>query len=126
MLLADLFRQRGFLCRLPTPQQLADLDSPHLSCLAAESSLSDDELWKRKVEKKGPELLARAYLGMQSHRGAEVKVEGGPGALRTGAAQHVDARQWSWRTALAAVWRHPNEHKNVLEALALILSLRWR
>ena len=65
-------------------------------------------------------------MGMQSHRGGDVRFLGGPAGVKSSIAQGNDPTQWEWKDIISIAWTRTGEHINVLEARAYGLALRWR
>ena len=129
-LTGQLLFQRGFLSRLPTASDLAD-PAVVPSQLAKPSSYSRSDpaasaqAWRER-SLDGHLLLARMYMGLQSHRGNEVRQETSGHFHKRGLLQSIDGRLWKWRTLISCRWKTKDEHINTLEARAILLLLKWK
>ena len=129
-LTGQLLHQRGYLKRAPTAADLADpatvpqgLAWPTRS--EREQPAGDAEAWAhRRLD--GALLLVRMYLGLQSHRGNEVRQETSGQFHKRGLLQSIDGRLWNWRTVISCRWHKQDEHINTLEGRAILLLLKWK
>lgn len=70
--------------------------------------------------------LVRHYLARQTHRGGDNGAIGSHAFVKCPLPTTVEAAQWAWTSVISTAWRVLGEHINVLEARAVLLTLRWR
>ena len=110
MLVAPALKQMGILKVLPSIGDLS-LESADLRAGA-----QDEEL-----------LIARMFVTFQSHRGGEIRLEGGPARMRGKPGfQAIDAGHWKWNHVISEPWKLHAEHISALECRGYLLALKWR
>ena len=124
-LIAQLLKHLKYIDAIPSIKTLSAGNALLLSGLRTATS-SEAADWQHSLGESGAQLLTRHFGRLQSHRGGEVRMVEGPGQGRPPTAQSVDAGFWEWRTCLSAAWRRQGEHINVLEARAVLMTLKWR
>ena len=110
ILLRDFILTNRVVTKLPTALELASAEPAQLG-----------------PESNKAERLARAYVGFQTHRGGEVRMESGPfRCLHRPSHQPISAKQWRWKDMLSCQWSLGGDHITSLAARALVLALRWK
>ena len=70
--------------------------------------------------------MAKLLISYQSHVGGEIRsVPGKEFVSNTWPRQSVNSKWWKWKTVISFQW-NDQESINMLEARALLQSLRWR
>ena len=88
------------------------------------SGILDGE--ERLVRGHLPKVLTEAYLRRVQYRGSDIRMDLGLLFDPEAYPRHpINAQKWQWQTLKAWPWRNP-EHINVLEARAILQSIRWR